>query len=190
MVGDRLKQFMNALSLTQQSVSDSIGISRPYVSQLISGKYEVTKTIALALKAEFNVNPTWLLTGEGEMFLTSPPGPLSPGRGGENQTGKVMQSDAGSEKKNGHLTGINGNVKEYPDIDDSDQIARTAWYRNLPDNNQWMINAMDELRDDEAVRMCKKIANAAIVLQRARAEAEKMPDNETEQDLRKKGEAG
>lgn len=190
MVGDRLKQIIKALNLTQQNVSDSIGISRPYVSQLISGKYELTKTIALALKAEFNVNPTWLLTGEGEMFLPHPPAP-SPEREGEKEEQKKRSQNGN------HLSVHNGNVKEYPDIDDSDQIARTAWYRDLPDVNQWIINAMDELRNDEALEQVKRLLTQLVVRQREDSRLardveeliEKMKA-EHEADIRKKGEAG
>lgn len=193
MVGDRLKQAMKVLGLTQQDVSDSIGISRAYVSQLINEKYQITKTIALALKSEFNLNPTWLLTGEGEMFLAKTYKSIGPASV-EDMVNTVEPLDK-SQKKINHLTAHNGNVKEYPDIDDSDQIARTAWYRNLPDVNQWIINAMDEIRNDEDLEKIKKILTALVLKQRAEKELneelQKVYEKIIEKDsVRKKGEAG
>ena len=45
-----------------------LGLSKGYVSQLMSGKREPSETIVSSLCAQFpELNPQWIMTGEGEM---------------------------------------------------------------------------------------------------------------------------
>ena len=45
-----------------------LGLSKGYVSQLMSGKIEPSETIVSSLCAQFpELNPQWIMTGEGEM---------------------------------------------------------------------------------------------------------------------------
>ena len=66
--GQRLKHIINLLNLTQSEVADRFGINRSLLSQVYNEKQQISKLFMYALKAEFNINPAWLLTGEGEMF--------------------------------------------------------------------------------------------------------------------------
>lgn len=201
-VGKRLKYVIKSQGLTQQEVADRFGIDRSLLSVLCNDKQKISKLMLYALKAEFNVNPTWLLTGEGEMFL---PHPTS--TGSVHRPAPSPQGEGGNETSFRKVNGLSvheGNVKEYPDIDDSDQIARTAWYRALSDESQYVINALDELRDPDALIALKRIALSAVAKQRAEKEAKLKSDelneamkkllddfmDEHEKDLRKKGEAG
>jgi transcriptional regulator with XRE-family HTH domain len=68
--GQRLKHIINLLNLTQSEVADRFGINRSLLSQIYNDKQQISKLFMYALKAEFNINPAWLLTGEGEMFIT------------------------------------------------------------------------------------------------------------------------
>lgn len=68
MMHERLKELRTTLNLSQQKFADKLGIARGNI-----GAYEVNKNspsdavIALICK-QFNVNESWLRTGNGEMF--------------------------------------------------------------------------------------------------------------------------
>jgi phage repressor protein C with HTH and peptisase S24 domain len=66
---DRFKQVRKMLGLTQRELAQAIGVTDSTIRRYELGMTEIPKTTALALKALFHVNPTWLLTGEGKMFL-------------------------------------------------------------------------------------------------------------------------
>lgn len=68
-IGERIKELRKAKGLTQQKFADQIGLKRNTV-----GNYEINlivpsdRTISDICR-EFNVNETWLRTGEGDMFI-------------------------------------------------------------------------------------------------------------------------
>ena len=67
-IGERVKELRKRINLTQQAFADRLNLKRNTV-----GSYEVNvvepsdRTISDICR-EFNVNETWLRTGEGEMF--------------------------------------------------------------------------------------------------------------------------
>lgn len=67
-IGERVKELRRQVNLTQQAFADRLNLKRNTV-----GSYEVNvvepsdRTISDICR-EFNVNETWLRTGEGEMF--------------------------------------------------------------------------------------------------------------------------
>lgn len=67
-IGERVKELRKQVNLTQQAFADRLNLKRNTV-----GIYEVNvvepsdRTISDICR-EFNVNETWLRTGEGEMF--------------------------------------------------------------------------------------------------------------------------
>lgn len=67
-IGERVKELRKQINLTQQAFADRLNLKRNTV-----GSYEVNvvepsdRTISDICR-EFNVNETWLRTGEGEMF--------------------------------------------------------------------------------------------------------------------------
>lgn len=67
-IGERVKELRKQIDLTQQAFADRLNLKRNTV-----GSYEVNvvepsdRTISDICR-EFNVNETWLRTGEGEMF--------------------------------------------------------------------------------------------------------------------------
>jgi len=67
--GERLKAVRMYLGLSQKELANLLGVSEITVRRYEIGKIEIPKTVALALKGLYNLNPTWLLTGEGEMFI-------------------------------------------------------------------------------------------------------------------------
>lgn len=68
-VGMRLNQFVLILGMSQGAFAKSIGVSRGYLNDLLTGKKGVGAiTLINAAKAYKQLSVRWLLTGEGEMF--------------------------------------------------------------------------------------------------------------------------
>lgn len=68
-MNERLKALRKALGLTQQEFSDRIGIKRNTVATYESGRNDPIDAVIELICREFNVNETWLRTGEGDMFI-------------------------------------------------------------------------------------------------------------------------
>ena len=66
---ERIKKIRKALDLTQQKFADQLGVKRNTVGQWECGINAVTDQVINSICREFNVNETWLRTGEGEMFI-------------------------------------------------------------------------------------------------------------------------
>lgn len=66
---DRLKQLRKELRLTQQEFADQLGVSRNNIASYETGKSNLGESVIALISRAFNVNETWLRTGEGEMFL-------------------------------------------------------------------------------------------------------------------------
>lgn len=67
-----LKNLIKSLGITQTEFAKEIGVSKSVISDLISGRLqELPKHARIKLVKLYNVNPVWLLTGEGDMFLSS-----------------------------------------------------------------------------------------------------------------------
>jgi len=73
----RLKQVRKILNLTQEELADALGTTITSIRRYEYDNSQIPKKIAFALKGLFGVNPTWLLTGEGEMFSSAGERPIS-----------------------------------------------------------------------------------------------------------------
>lgn len=69
---DRLKKLRKELNLTQAAFAKRIGLKQSAIGDIESGKNKLKTQNFNAICREFNVNPAWLETGEGEMFLNPP----------------------------------------------------------------------------------------------------------------------
>ena len=68
--GDRLKKTIQKLEITQAALATEIGVPKAVVSQWITGRqYPLSKNL-IAMYEHFNINPGYLLTGQGPMFLS------------------------------------------------------------------------------------------------------------------------
>lgn len=57
------------LHLTQEALGEPLGLTRANIANIEAGRVAVTERVVLALCEKFNVNETWLRTGEGEIFI-------------------------------------------------------------------------------------------------------------------------
>ena len=67
-MNNRIKQIRNSVGLTQQEFADRIGCSRSTLTNYEAGRNEPMNPVITAICREFNVNESWLRTGEGQIF--------------------------------------------------------------------------------------------------------------------------
>ena len=65
---NRIKEIRKSLDLTQQEFADKIGISRGNIGAYEVGKNSPSDAVISLICKTFNVNESWLRTGEGQMF--------------------------------------------------------------------------------------------------------------------------
>ncbi len=69
---ERLKLMRKTLKLTQEQMAQRLGIGKAALSMIETGRAALSTRNRNLLVQEFNANPEWLDTGEGEMFSAAP----------------------------------------------------------------------------------------------------------------------
>jgi transcriptional regulator with XRE-family HTH domain len=64
----RIEKVRKELKESRASFGAKIGVSGDVINNLERGRVEIKEHMILLICKEFNVNETWLRTGEGEMF--------------------------------------------------------------------------------------------------------------------------
>jgi transcriptional regulator with XRE-family HTH domain len=67
-MNERIKELRKAMGKSQEEFGKILGITKSGVSDIESGRRNVTEQHIIMLKAE-NINEDWLRTGKGEMFI-------------------------------------------------------------------------------------------------------------------------
>lgn len=67
-MNERLKKLRKAMNLSQEKFGELIGITKSGVSDIESGRRDVTEKHIIMLKNN-GVNEEWIRTGNGEMFI-------------------------------------------------------------------------------------------------------------------------
>ena len=68
----QLKQLRNSLKLSQKSIAKELGITQTAYSMIETGKNPLSERYIKVLHSLYSVNESWLRTGEGEMFISTP----------------------------------------------------------------------------------------------------------------------
>lgn len=68
-MNERIAAIISALNIKKVDFATAIGVSQPFVSELCSGAKSPSDRTISDICRVYNVNETWLRTGEGEMFL-------------------------------------------------------------------------------------------------------------------------
>ena len=66
---DRIRILRKELELTLTEFSNKLGITHAALSNIENGKRNVTEQMRKSICREFRVDPVWLTTGEGDMFI-------------------------------------------------------------------------------------------------------------------------
>ena len=66
---DRLQKIRKDKGLSQQEFADRLNIKRGTIANYECGRNEPIDAVINLICMEFNINQTWLRTGEGEMYL-------------------------------------------------------------------------------------------------------------------------
>ncbi len=72
MIRERVKLIRKELGLTQDQMSQRLGIGKAALSMIETGKSGLSNRNMNILVQEFNVNSDWLESGQGKMFNSSP----------------------------------------------------------------------------------------------------------------------
>lgn len=70
-IGKTLKEYFDRQGVTQQSIANTMGVSKAYVNRLFTGKAKFGKETAEKWSNQFGLQKSWLLTGEGPMLTSS-----------------------------------------------------------------------------------------------------------------------
>lgn len=70
-INDRFRLLRKACKKSQEDLGKVIGITKSGVSDIESGRRNVTEQHIIMLRnwSEFNINEDWLRTGKGDMFI-------------------------------------------------------------------------------------------------------------------------
>lgn len=69
-MNERIKKIRKEIKLTQIEFAEICGVTQRYISEIESGKQKtISAEVFYKITKKFNINPDWLLTGEGDMFL-------------------------------------------------------------------------------------------------------------------------
>ena len=71
-MNNRIKELRKQLRLTQQQFAERIGSVQNTITGYETGRRVPSGQVIALICREFNVNETWLRTGEGEMFMRAP----------------------------------------------------------------------------------------------------------------------
>lgn len=71
MIGNRLKEVRDYLKINQKVFADKLGISAVNLSRYENEIVALPDDIKIILIKDYNVNPLWLLLGEGDMFINN-----------------------------------------------------------------------------------------------------------------------
>lgn len=68
-MNERISAIIEASGIKKSVFADRLNVSQAFVSQLCSGVKQPSDRTIADICREFDVNETWLRTGEGEMFI-------------------------------------------------------------------------------------------------------------------------
>ncbi len=70
-VGNRIKMLINGKNISNSQMADRIDLPRPVLSHILSGRNKASLSVVQKIISSYpDVNPKWLLLGQGEMFKT------------------------------------------------------------------------------------------------------------------------
>lgn len=68
-IGFRIREVRKSQNMTMKEFGEKLNLTNAMISMIESGKAELSVKNRHAILRTFNVNPEWLDTGEGDMFI-------------------------------------------------------------------------------------------------------------------------
>ena len=65
----RIREIRKSLNMTLEEFGRNLGVTKTAISTIENGKRNVTDQMFLAICRTYNVNPSWLKDGIGDMFV-------------------------------------------------------------------------------------------------------------------------
>lgn len=65
----RIKYTREHFKLKQKDFADSLGFQNSYISAIEAGERNISQNVLVSLAKVYNISPTWVLLGQGAMFL-------------------------------------------------------------------------------------------------------------------------
>lgn len=65
----RMKYLREYLKLKQVDFAKSLGFRNSYISGMEAGERNISQNVLVTLAKVYNISPTWILLGQGSMFL-------------------------------------------------------------------------------------------------------------------------
>ena len=91
---DRIQAVISAKGMKKTEFARKLNLSQAFVSELCSGVKSPSDRTISDICREFDVNETWLRTGEGEMFVT-----LTRSQEISDFIGRVLKGEDGTFKR-------------------------------------------------------------------------------------------
>jgi len=65
----RFKSAREHFNLSQKDFADKLGFQNSYISAIEAGERNISQSVLVSLAKIYNISPTWILLGQGAMFL-------------------------------------------------------------------------------------------------------------------------
>jgi plasmid maintenance system antidote protein VapI len=127
-ISERLRNVMNSVQKNQKEFAELIGTTQATLSRQLNGAHKIDKQVALSIQAVFGIDSNWLLTGEGDMFLSDKK---------SNITNYGSHSILGNNVVGSHSININtGNINNTNFYLNTDEQQLIQEIRNIPKKKQ------------------------------------------------------
>jgi transcriptional regulator with XRE-family HTH domain len=70
-IGERIREVRESLGLSQEALGDVIGMSHGQVSKFELDRFQPSQGFLNAMMIRFGTNPDWILTGQGDIYITA-----------------------------------------------------------------------------------------------------------------------
>lgn len=121
---DRISLVIKERKITKTEFAKRLNVSQAFVSQMCSGAARPSDRTISDICREFNVNPDWLRTGDGPMFMPTP----------EEDTAYI--NDLLSEFDNPFFETIKAILRTYAESSPEDQKALKAFAQHFTQKMQ------------------------------------------------------
>ena len=125
-MNERIKALRKFLGLNQTEFGNRIGIKQTTVAGYETGSKNPMDSVVISICREFNVNETWLRTGEGEMFNE-----LSADEEIGYIVGGVLDHD---EKESPFYDVILAMMRSYHELDDKSKDVVLKFFADIRKN--------------------------------------------------------